>query len=138
MRLRSLILLSAITLAGCLPGGTWLPDSSGFVFTAGHNYEQLVFFDSRTGKTSVLVKDIGAPTFWPAGSPDGKQIAVARKRVKGETATLQLVFYDRSGKELEATEQFRWHPPVTKPAEIREFLNGTQPVLFWSPLGDRI
>ncbi len=128
----TLIAFPILTLAGCLPGGTWLPDSSGFVFTAGRNYEQLMLFDAKTGKTSVLVKNMGGSTFWPAVCPDGKQIAVAHQKPKGKgEGTLQLVFYDRGGKELKRTEEFPWHPVDAKKPYMH-------PLVFWSPTGDKI
>jgi hypothetical protein len=38
----SAVLLTCVT--GCVPGITWLPDSSGFVCMAGHNGEKLVHY----------------------------------------------------------------------------------------------
>src|SRR6516164_6830972 len=79
-RLAGLIFSSFVLLtAGCVPlGMVWLPDSSGFIYPAGKERQQLFFYDAATQKHRLLVADTGAATIIPAVSPDGKQIAVAR------------------------------------------------------------
>ena len=71
------VAILAALAAGCISGISWLPDSSGFVYTVGKNNEQLDRFDLATRKDQMLVKTESC-TCWPAVSPDGKQIATAR------------------------------------------------------------
>ena len=50
---RLLGLLPALLLTGCVPGVGWMPDSSGFVYTAGPKGDQLRFFDLKSGQARV-------------------------------------------------------------------------------------
>jgi hypothetical protein len=125
---------SLLLLTGCVPGVAWLPDSSGFVYTAGKDYQQLVHFDVAKKQRRILVEDTKAPTFWPAVSPDGQQIAVAQL-AGAEAKNLQIVRYDRAAKELHRSKAFAWVAAKGKDSlETRE----DKPQLFWAPRGDKI
>src|SRR4051794_40833832 len=83
--------------AGCIPGVGWLPDSSGFVYTGGNEKKQLLLFDVKKKTRTVLVNDVGGPT-WPAVSPDGKHIAVMQfdrdELQKGNALFLRALVFD--------------------------------------------
>ena len=99
--LTSLALAAGLASSGCVPGVGWLPDSSGIIYTGGKKYERLLHYDLAEGKPKVLVADTGAPTLWPAISPDGQKIAVAKVSLEGkDRATVQVILYGRDGKEL--------------------------------------
>jgi hypothetical protein len=138
-RLR-LLVLACIPLAasGCLPGVAWLPDSSGFIYVAfGEQNEltRLVHYDLAAKKTRVLVGKIDK-TGQPALSPDGKRLAVA-KYLNGERdpSTLQVVIYDLQGKELVRSQEFDWRAKPTSKYYIRD---GSPPALYWSPKGHHV
>ena len=99
----------ALVMEGCIDGVGWLPDSSGFVFTAEDG--RLVHFDVKSRKERVLVADTDSNTFWPAVSPDGKRIAVARLNYPGQQGALQILNYDLSGKEILRSKKFPWGVP---------------------------
>jgi hypothetical protein len=129
-------------MSGCVPV-TWLPDSSGFVYvnpTQGKNpgdkgSGQLVHFDLKKNSGRVLVNDIGGDTAWPAVSPDGKRIAVARfqgdaKKVK----TVQVIVYDFDGKQVQQSKAMSWPaPPDDKGIPLQ-----VPALLFWSPKDDMV
>jgi hypothetical protein len=138
-RLARLLALSVVSLglAGCVPGTAWLPDSSGIVYTGGREHTQLLLYDLARAEQRVLVADTKAPTLWPAVSPDGKRLAVARVQFegKGKAVTLQVALYSREGKALRRSRVF----PLV--AEARDPPSGDRkplPQLFWAPRGDRI
>jgi hypothetical protein len=126
-------LLSAVS--GCVPGVTWLPDSSGFYFTTGnHDFDarskpndtaRLLFFDVATRKIRVL-PERGHNCIWPAVKPDGTEIAVSRL-IPGpnKSVRLQLVFFNREGKRLRTSKAF----------QVSGFYNGQ---VFWSPKGGKL
>ncbi len=74
----ALLALLPITLTGCVDGITWLPDSSGFIYTEEDGV-RLMHFDMTKGTAQTLVADTKCQTLWPAVSPDGKRIALARE-----------------------------------------------------------
>jgi len=51
------------TTTGCIPVITWLPDSSGFVYTT--ESRSLVIFDVAKGKERTIVDDTETGTLWP-------------------------------------------------------------------------
>lgn len=126
-RSRTLVLLFAILflLPGCFPGIAWKPDSSGFVYTDKKG-SRLLDFDLKTNKPRVLVADTGTHTSWPALSPDGKRIAVARHETrKGRTARAQVILYSAAGKEERRSTWFEFQ---TKPSNAD---NVEETVLIW-------
>jgi hypothetical protein len=134
-----LIAAALLSLAGTgcgspLPGIAWLPDSSGFIYTGGKNYERLIHRDLTASTSSVLVKDTKSNTVWPAVSPDGRRVAVARVlRESAQTGTLQVVIYDRQGKEVQHSQVFAW-PRATLGGRTE----ATHSQVFWSPQGDKL
>ena len=103
-------LLAALQLgccAGCLPNATWLPDSSGFVYTGGENKDKLYLYDLAKKAPRVLVAK-GAGPAWPAVSPDGQRIAVALRSDDGTNVTLEVIVFDRDGKELHRSDTMNW------------------------------
>ncbi len=130
----------ALTTAGCVPGFAWLPDSSGLIFSAGERGQKLVHYDLARNRRHVLVEDTGAETNWPAVSPDGRQIAVAKLLLKkGEKKTnLQVLLYSRAGKLLKRSKVFDW-AESDKPAPSDANNDRTAwPQLFWGPKDDKI
>ncbi len=135
--LGTLCFLAAFGCGSFDSGITWLPDSSGFVYTGASSTTEVRHYDLSTRKLRVVVRDTKAPTFWPAVSPDGKQIAVARVvyRLKDKdqiSSTLQITRYDQSGKELHRSPEFHWH----KYWAVAGAEGCTS--LFWVPQGDKI
>jgi hypothetical protein len=119
-----------ITLAGCIPGITWLPDSSGFVYTGGNDGERLMLFDLAKGTPQTLVADTKCHTTWPAVSPDGKHTAVARLvHEKNKRDTLQILIYDMKGKITQRSSKFSISE-VTK-EDNRPDVLPTE--VFWGP-----
>jgi hypothetical protein len=113
----------------------WLPDSSGFVYPAGKEREQLCFYDAATQKHRLLVADTGAATIIPALSPDGKQIAVARIRSGGNPAgTAQVLIYDRDGKEVHRSPEIVWNKADPKDKD-RQTVDA---MLFWDAAGKKL
>jgi hypothetical protein len=139
--LTSLALAAGLASSGCVPGVGWLPDSSGIIYTGGKKYDRLIHYDLAGGKEKVLVADTGAPTMWPAVSPDGQKIAVARVSFEGkDRATVQVILYSRDGKELKRSKVFNW---VERPKGPGEPPPGKEdrplaPQLFWAPRGERV
>ncbi len=126
-------LLAAVLLgccAGCLPNATWLPDSSGFVYTGGKNKDALVLYDLAKKAPRVLVEK-GAGPAWPAVSPDGKRIAVAL-RTKAEMAvSLEVIVFDRDGKELHRSAKMKWVDAMGGPDMVAA-------QAFWVPGQDKL
>jgi hypothetical protein len=135
-----LLLVAALSSTGCVPGVAWLPDSSGFIYTSGEHFTRLVHYDLAKGQHQVLVEDTGAGTLWPALSPDGQRIAVARLiPTKGQKQTqLQVILYSRAGKELSRSKVFDWidlkEPAPSEAIPETYYL----PQLFWAPRGDMV
>jgi hypothetical protein len=128
---------------GCIPGITWLPDSSGFVYTTGglgdfevppHRHGGLFVFDVKQKKPVELVPQTGTHTLWPALRADGQRIAVAGITYDKEKApALEVIVYDRQGKEVQVSRRFEWGnpPPGVNPSDYY-----TQ--LFWAPRGNKV
>jgi dipeptidyl aminopeptidase/acylaminoacyl peptidase len=127
----SLVALLSITSTGCFPGITWLPDSSGFVFTAGKDGEcALMQFDLTKGTPRKLVADTKSSTLLPAASPDGKLLAVARVvHEKKKLYTLQVFIYDLTGKVTQRSSVFSL-PEAVQGNQSGELVPTE---LFWAP-----
>ncbi len=132
---RTLLAFVLACAAGCVPSVSWLPDSSGFVYCDGERFERLVRYDLKDGLPKVLVEDTQTATFWPAVSPDGKQVALARfTGEKGKPYLMQVRLYGLDGKELHRSPDFEWKPDDGKADDTQ-----TRPTrLFWSPKGDKV
>jgi WD40-like Beta Propeller Repeat len=136
------VFLFALALPGCVPT-TWLPDSSGFIYVKPIKGTQpsaratggpLVHYDLEKKAGRVVVADIGPGTIWPAISPDGKSIAVARfKGELGKGTTVQIVLYDLQGKLLKESKELVWEPP-----ELKDFVRTSGATLFWSLKNDML
>jgi hypothetical protein len=127
------VCLALLAGTGCeVENVAWLPDSSGFVYT--RNGSQLIHYDLKTRTRRVVVKDTKTRTPWPAVSPDGKRVAVARSvSTFGKPDTLQVIVYSLSGKEQQRSATF--HGGRGK-ARVNDGLNSTY--LGWSPDGDKL
>lgn len=142
--LLAVVALVALGLPACVPT-TWLPDSSGFVYinpVKGKNHgdrptAQLVHFDINKKESRVVVADLGVDGGWPAVSPDGKQIAIAR--IEGqpqEARTVQIVIYDFDGKKVKESEALPW---TAKPEDKKgPTASDKVPLVFWSPRNDML
>jgi hypothetical protein len=89
----------------------WLPDSSGFVYTAGKDFDRLIHYDLVTGQRRVLVEKMPAHAPTVALSPDGKRIAVAhlrRGQDRSKPETMQVLLYDLKGKLVHQSPEFHW------------------------------
>jgi hypothetical protein len=116
---------------GCLPPGvTWLPDSSGFVYRDDSGNGRLVHFDVAKGQKRVIVNETETGNVWPAVSPDGKHVAVARLEPKEGRVELQIIFYDITGKVTKESDRFDFSE--------RDARFPLKTVLFWSPLDNQI
>ena len=139
------VLIAVLTLPGCVPT-TWLPDSSGFVYVKPIKGKmpfdpptgaQLIHFDLQKKAGLVVVQDIGIGTMWPAISPDGKGIAIARfKGEAGKAKTVQVAVFDFQGKLAKESKVFAEAPP---PADGSSGMGGgSGGMLFWSPKDDMV
>jgi hypothetical protein len=130
----ALALVAALGTTGCVPGAAWLPDSSGILYTTGKEFTRLIHYDLAKKEQRVLVADTGAPTLWPAVSPDGKHVAVARLHVKENKgpATIQVIVYGLDGKEVRRSKVFPW-ADKTKPGSPSDQWPGLPAQLFWGP-----
>jgi hypothetical protein len=71
--------------------------------------------------------DKGAGPAWPAVSPDGKRIAVALCSTDKTNINLEVIVFDREGKELQRSDKIAW-------AKGHETIPVTAPVTaFWVP-----
>jgi hypothetical protein len=134
----SLLTFSTFASTGCVPT-TWLPDSSGFVYAKRHKAKgddetptiQLVYFDVEKKESRVITDKIESSTVWPAVSPDGKRVAVARFFKDDKDSVKGAVeIYDLQGKKVHQSKSFPWCD-LSEPSR-------NYPCLFWSPKDDRI
>jgi hypothetical protein len=133
-RLASLLTAAGcLTASGCIPGVTWTPDSRGFYFTAGKDYQKLYHFDVAARKARPVVADTGGSTLWPAVSPDGKRVAVAVTAPDGGRKHYQVVVYDAQGKEVQRSRSFTPTPRATDRNDKKD--PGPPFWLFWAPRG---
>jgi hypothetical protein len=125
---------AVILQGGCVPTGVWLPDSSGYLYTAGQDSDQVLLYDLAKRQTRVIVKNTKALTDVPAVSPDGKQIAVAPFTKGDEGWSLQVVVYDLAGKETQHSESFSWK--YNEPQEMDAPKPKSE--VYWAPQGDKL
>jgi hypothetical protein len=134
----SLLSFATFASTGCVPT-TWLPDSSGFVYAKRHKAKgedetptiQLVHFDVAKKESRVIADKIESSTVWPAVSPDGKRVAVARFVTDDKGGVKGAVeIYDLQGKKVHQSKRFPWCD-LSDPDK-------NYPCLFWSPKDDRI
>jgi dipeptidyl aminopeptidase/acylaminoacyl peptidase len=122
-----------IGATGCIPGVTWLPDSSGFVYVS-EDGQNLVHFNLATKKQQIIVSDEKMKTAWPAMSPNGKSIAVARLNCdKDKGDTLQILIYDLNRKVQKQSKVFSLPRDGKIVGQDR-----TTTELFWGPPADKI
>jgi len=119
-----MFLLVVLCGTGCVPRATWLPDSSGFVYTSEGAFSpaRLILHDLVKGRR-VLVDNLRGGCARPAVSPDGKLFAVTRHEAFG---FVQVVVYDLKGKEVKRS----------KGVEFKE--SGEDAYLYWAPQGDNV
>ena len=134
------LLLGALSSAGCVPGVAWLSDSSGFYYTSGTEHTRLNLYDAASNKSKVVVKDTGAGTLWPAVSPDGERIAVAKHiyTVGQKRTKLQVVLFSREGKELSRSKEVDWLELKNPAVADRKKNGGEMPQLYWAPKEDKV
>ena len=124
-------LLVMLPAAGCLPNNVvWLPDSSGFVYSPGG--PSIVHYDVAKKTKRVIVEQTGACTEWPALSPDGKWVAVARWVQQGEGSEAHVIIYDFGGKVVKRSKVERWGKLSG------EVVHRNPTYLWWSPDGKRV
>jgi hypothetical protein len=129
MLITTVVLLLLVGTTGCITGITWLPDSSGFIYMKDSNDRpELVHFDLVTKKQRTIVTDEKIEhQYWPAISPDGKSLAVARLgHDKDKGYTLQILFHNLNGKTKKLSKAFSL-PQAAKESS-----------LFWGPPEDII
>src|SRR4051812_1005785 len=102
-----------VASSGCVPGVTWLPDSSGFLYVP---YDEkspgVLHYDLATKKIRTFVAD-NHQICQPAISPDGKHVALVKmsmgnRKMAGFRDTLQLLLFDRAGKEQSRSQVVEW------------------------------
>jgi hypothetical protein len=133
-RFRVMILaLLPVTWTGCVDGITWLPDSSGFIYTE-QDGARLVHFDLAKGTPRTLVADTKCHTLWPAVSPDGKRIAVAQVlQEQNKPETLQVFFYGLDGAILERSKVFKIAEATKDESKDERGNPLVMAWLFWAP-----
>jgi hypothetical protein len=110
-----------IGAAGCIPDSVvWLPDSSSFVYTDKQG-SRLNCYDLMKGARKVIVENTSTKTCWPAVSPDGKRLAVAK--IESSTAAgsdictyrTQVIIYDLDGHQV---AQSRVHESTERVGQV--------------------
>jgi hypothetical protein len=129
------LVLGTICLAGCLPDRLiWLPDSSGFIVTAGKDRSKVVRYDVRQRALRVIADRPSQKTVTPGLSPDGKQIALARIERTKIRQTVQVVLLSQRGEVIHESEVFPFGDgnKDVKDTELR------QAAVEWSPRDERL
>lgn len=120
----------SLCLAGCVLGVGWLPDSSGFVFTAPDG--RLVAYDIASREQRVILTDPAAKsTLQPAVSTDGKRVALAELETKQKQAFLKILITDLRGGSRVRSNVIRF-------AEFTGNDLRCSTHVFWSPDGRKL
>jgi WD40 repeat protein len=101
---------------GCHPNQVvWLPDSSGFIYSADDGSGRISHYDVGSKKRKVIITDKeAAGVALPAISPDGKRVALCRckserSEARDETSgEIEIVIYDFIGKLVQRSKVERW------------------------------
>lgn len=129
------LVLGTICLAGCLPDRLiWLPDSSGFIVTAGKDRNKIVRYDARQRALRVIADRPSQKTVTPGLSPDGKQIALARIERTKRRQTVQVVLLSQGGEVIHQSEVF----PFGDGNEDVKDMELRQAAVEWSPRGEHL
>jgi hypothetical protein len=136
--LTAAVLAGCLTASGCIPGVTWTPDSRGFYFTGGKDYQKILYYNVADRRARPVVADTGGATLWPAVSPDGQRVAVAVPAQHEGKDHFQVVVYDAKGKEVQRSRAVSLKPPA--PDKDGQKAQGPPFWLFWAPRaqGDKV
>src|SRR6266478_3113458 len=125
----SFIAIAFISCTGCMPSITWLPDSSGFVYTTGRHGDRLMYLDLAKKEPQTLVNDTKCETLRAAVSPDGKRSALARiTHLRNEPDTYRILVYDLTGKLVHSSRVFSESGFI---GDENRFENTSE--VFWGP-----
>jgi hypothetical protein len=128
-----ILALLPVTWTGCVDGITWLPDSSGFIYTE-EDGARLMHFDLANGAARTLMADTKCQTLWPAVSPDGKRIALAQVlHEQNKPETLQVFFYGLDGAILERSKAFKIAEATKDESKDERRSPLVSAWLFWAP-----
>jgi hypothetical protein len=126
------VMVACLLLAttGCVEDGvTWLPDSSGFIFT-NKDGTQVVHFDVKR-RAQRIVTPFTGKTKWPGLSADGKRLAVAdciRTSTKGSSKySLTITIYSLEGEQLKHSKPFTFTSEGTSETKEESFLDWSGP-----------
>jgi hypothetical protein len=128
-------LLLSLPATGCLPDAVvWTPDGKSLLWTEDRG-TRVVLYELASKERHVVEDNTDSQTTWPAISPDGKLIAVARAVRDGDQeATLQIVLLNRDGDEVKTSDEFPWQPADPKAKGKRTYATA----LVWSAAAKRI
>jgi hypothetical protein len=133
----ALVLTGCLFASGCIAGVSWTPDSRGFYFTSGKNYQKLFYFDVAAKRARPVAENQSGMVLWPAVSPDGQRVAVAVAVGAGGKKQFQVVVYDPQGKEVQRTRPILLE---RKPSGKEEKKDEGPLWVFWAPpeQGDKV
>jgi hypothetical protein len=114
----------------------WLPDSSGFLFTApfgaNQKHVEIFHFNLSDGRIRHVTQSSTA-TRIPAISPDGEQFALIRATAAATSVTVQIDIFDLSGRRIRASD------PLSLAADNQGLSSTTcDSAGIWSPKGRHI
>jgi hypothetical protein len=130
-----IVTLLILPSSGCLPDAVvWTPDGKSLVWTEDRG-TRVVLYDLAKKERHVVEDNTNSQTTWPAVSPDGKLIAIARAvREDDEPGTMEIVLLDREGQEVKNSKEFPWFPADKKAKGKRTFATA----LHWDAVSNRI